>query len=38
MANTPIQARQSMVDEFNNDPQLHVFLLTTKVGGLRSQS
>ena len=32
--NTPIQTRQSMVDEFNNDPDLHVFLLTTKVGGL----
>jgi DNA excision repair protein ERCC-6 len=32
--NTPIQARQSMVDEFNTDPDLHVFLLTTKVGGL----
>ncbi|PYH88258.1 DNA repair protein Rhp26/Rad26 [Aspergillus ellipticus CBS 707.79] len=31
---TPIQHRQSMVDEFNNDPTLHVFLLTTKVGGL----
>ncbi|OQU98837.1 Helicase conserved domain-containing protein [Cladophialophora immunda] len=32
--NTPIQLRQSMVDEFNTDPDLHVFLLTTKVGGL----
>lgn len=32
--NTPIQARQSMVDEFNGDMNLHVFLLTTKVGGL----
>jgi DNA excision repair protein ERCC-6 len=32
--NTPIHLRQSMVDEFNNDPDLHVFLLTTKVGGL----
>jgi DNA excision repair protein ERCC-6 len=32
--NTPIQHRQTMVDEFNNDPNLHVFLLTTKVGGL----
>ncbi|PYH49874.1 DNA-dependent ATPase RAD26 [Aspergillus saccharolyticus JOP 1030-1] len=31
---TPIQHRQTMVDEFNNDPDLHVFLLTTKVGGL----
>lgn len=32
--NTPIQQRQSMVDEFNANPDLHVFLLTTKVGGL----
>ncbi|KAK5939520.1 DNA repair protein rhp26 [Knufia obscura] len=32
--NTPIQQRQSMVDEFNINPNLHVFLLTTKVGGL----
>jgi DNA excision repair protein ERCC-6 len=32
--NTPIQHRQSMVDEFNTDPNIHVFLLTTKVGGL----
>ena len=32
--NTPIHLRQSMVDEFNTDPDLHVFLLTTKVGGL----
>src|SRR6201996_1347289 len=32
--NTPIQMRQSIVDEFNTDPDLHVFLLTTKVGGL----
>lgn len=31
---TPIQHRQSMVDEFNMNPDLHVFLLTTKVGGL----
>ncbi|KAF7595647.1 hypothetical protein BBP40_005395 [Aspergillus hancockii] len=31
---TPIAHRQSMVDEFNNDPNIHVFLLTTKVGGL----
>lgn len=31
---TPIQHRQSMVDEFNKDPNIHVFLLTTKVGGL----
>jgi DNA excision repair protein ERCC-6 len=31
---TPIKNRQDLVDEFNNDPDLHVFLLTTKVGGL----
>ncbi|KLJ09541.1 DNA excision repair protein ERCC-6 [Blastomyces silverae] len=32
--NTPIKLRQSMVDEFNNNPEIHVFLLTTKVGGI----
>ncbi|KAI1935954.1 DNA repair protein rhp26 [Ophidiomyces ophidiicola] len=32
--NTPIKLRQNMVDEFNADPGIHVFLLTTKVGGL----
>ncbi|KAF1921107.1 DNA repair and recombination protein RAD26 [Ampelomyces quisqualis] len=31
---TPIKDRQDLVDEFNNNPNLHVFLLTTKVGGL----
>ena len=31
---TPIAARQSTVDAFNTDPSIHVFLLTTKVGGL----
>merc|ERR1712093_336923 len=31
---TPIKDRQILVDRFNNDPDLHVFLLTTKVGGL----
>ncbi|KAF2107874.1 DNA repair protein-like protein Rhp26/Rad26 [Lophiotrema nucula] len=31
---TPIQRRQDLIDEFNNNPDLHVFLLTTKVGGL----
>ncbi|KAK6520601.1 hypothetical protein TWF506_000853 [Arthrobotrys conoides] len=30
---TDIKLRQSMVDQFNNDPTLQVFLLTTKVGG-----
>lgn len=32
--NTPIPRRQGMVDEFNNTPDAHVFLLTTNVGGL----
>lgn len=32
--NTAIKDRQAMVDEFNRNPDLHVFLLTTKVGGL----
>lgn len=31
---TPIHTRQGLVDEFNNNPSAHVFLLTTKVGGL----
>ncbi|KAM0800026.1 DNA repair protein-like protein Rhp26/Rad26 [Usnea florida] len=31
---TPIHTRQGLVDEFNNNPTVHVFLLTTKVGGL----
>lgn len=31
---TPIKDRQTLVDRFNNDPRLNLFLLTTKVGGL----
>jgi len=31
---TPITMRQKLVDVFNMDQNLHVFLLTTKVGGL----
>ena len=31
---TNIKDRQNLVDEFNRDPDLHVFFLTTKVGGL----
>lgn len=31
---TPIAVRQVMVDDFNTNPDVHVFLLTTKVGGL----
>ena len=32
--NTAIHTRQGLVDEFNNNADAHVFLLTTKVGGL----
>ncbi|KAK3937625.1 hypothetical protein QBC46DRAFT_460754 [Diplogelasinospora grovesii] len=31
---TPVKQRQSLVDLFNNDQGLDLFLLTTKVGGL----
>lgn len=31
---TAIHSRQGLVDEFNNNADAHVFLLTTKVGGL----
>lgn len=31
---TPIKERQKLVDRFNNDPKVDIFLLTTKVGGL----
>ncbi|KAA8914434.1 hypothetical protein TRICI_002932 [Trichomonascus ciferrii] len=31
---TPIGQRQKLVDRFNEDVSLHVFLLTTRVGGL----
>jgi len=31
---TNIKDRQNLVDRFNNEPDLHLFLLTTKVGGL----
>ncbi|KAI0480277.1 SNF2 family N-terminal domain-containing protein [Xylariaceae sp. FL0804] len=31
---TPIKERQRLVDSFNNDPDMDLFLLTTKVGGL----
>ena len=32
--NTAIGTRMSMIDEYNNDTGIFVFLLTTKVGGL----
>ncbi|KAJ4391716.1 DNA repair protein rhp26 [Gnomoniopsis smithogilvyi] len=31
---TQIKDRQRLVDQFNNDPDIDIFLLTTKVGGL----
>lgn len=31
---TPIARRQSLVDSFNEDTSYHLFLLTTRVGGL----
>ncbi|KAI0200457.1 putative DNA repair and recombination protein RAD26 [Astrocystis sublimbata] len=31
---TPIKMRQVLVDQFNKNPQIDLFLLTTKVGGL----
>ncbi|KAJ5096129.1 hypothetical protein NUU61_005485 [Penicillium alfredii] len=31
---TPIKDRQAMVDTFNNDAGIHLFLLTTRVGGI----
>ncbi|KAK7204662.1 SNF2 family N-terminal domain-containing protein [Myxozyma melibiosi] len=31
---TPIGSRQTLVDEYNNTPEIDVFLLTTRVGGL----
>ncbi|RKO99806.1 hypothetical protein CXG81DRAFT_14009 [Caulochytrium protostelioides] len=30
---TPVVERQSMIDRFNNEPDLFVFLLSTKAGG-----
>jgi DNA excision repair protein ERCC-6 len=31
---TPIKMRQTLVDKFNKTPEIDLFLLTTKVGGL----
>ncbi|KAG6039661.1 hypothetical protein E4U41_002329 [Claviceps citrina] len=31
---TPVQHRQPMIDKFNTDPSIHVFLMTTRTGGL----
>lgn len=32
-ASTQVSERQSLVDEFNNDPNIFVFLLSTRAGG-----
>lgn len=31
---TPVDQRQPMIDRFNEDPKVHVFLMTTRTGGL----
>ena len=31
---TPVDVRQSLVDEFNEDESIPVFLLSTKAGGM----
>jgi len=31
---TPVEERMALVDQFGIDPELHVFLLSTKAGGL----
>ncbi|KAL3962856.1 hypothetical protein ACCO45_004379 [Purpureocillium lilacinum] len=31
---TPVDQRQPMIDKFNTDPNIHVFLMTTRTGGL----
>lgn len=32
-ASTQVSERQNLVDEFNNDPNIFVFLLSTRAGG-----
>merc|ERR1711902_100200 len=31
---TPAQERQYLIDEFNNDPEIFIFILSTRAGGL----
>ncbi|KAM0367942.1 hypothetical protein ACHAO7_005650 [Fusarium culmorum] len=31
---TPVDRRQTMIDKFNESPDIHVFLMTTRTGGL----
>jgi len=29
---TPVQERQTLIDEFNNDPSIFIFILSTRAG------
>ena len=31
---TPVQERQYLIDEFNRDPDIFIFILSTRAGGL----
>jgi len=31
---TPVQERGSLIDKFNNDPDIFIFILSTRAGGL----
>ena len=31
---TPVQDRQYLIDEFNKDPEIFIFILSTRAGGL----
>ena len=31
---TPVQERQYLIDEFNKDPEIFIFILSTRAGGL----
>jgi SWI/SNF-related matrix-associated actin-dependent regulator 1 of chromatin subfamily A len=31
---TPVQERQAMIDDYNSDPSIFIFILSTKAGGL----
>ena len=31
---TPVQERQTLIDQFNEDPDIFVFVLSTRAGGL----
>lgn len=32
--NTPVQERQDLIDLFNQDDKIHIFLISTKAGGV----